>query len=72
MELPILQWLIESLGVVFADDTDLYTYALELKGSISVSEEMQSSLYYWCDLINSTGGATKAENTTGILLTVNM
>ena len=49
------------MGGGFVDDTNLYSYDLELKDSVVVFEEIQLSLYCWCDLLNSTGSATKLE-----------
>ena len=58
---PISRLLIEFMGTIFVDDTDLVIMDPTLKSSIAVYEEMQRSLYMWGDLLTSTGGALKPE-----------
>ena len=57
---PISRLLIEFMGTIFVDDTDLVIMDPTLKSSIAVYEEMQRSLYMWGDLLTSTGGGLEA------------
>ena len=58
---PITGWIIEFLGTMFADDTDLNVMGDNLRTSEQVYREMQDSLYVWGDLLLCTGGALKPE-----------
>ena len=58
---PISEWVIEFLGTMFVDDTDLIVMGNNLLTSEQVYQETQDSLYVWGDLLLCTGGALKPE-----------
>ena len=58
---PMSMTLIEFLGSMFVDDTDIVVSLPELRDSLAVYNEMQSSMTCWGSLLCSTGGALKPE-----------
>ena len=58
---PMSLTLIESLGTMFVDDTDIFVSLPELRDSFSVYKEMQASMLCWGNLLCSTWGALKPE-----------
>ena len=46
-----------TIGALFVDDTDLYTWDVHLKSSKEVYEQHQRELNQWTLLLNTTGGA---------------
>lgn len=57
---PLSGTLINCLGTMFMDDTDIFASLTELRESFSVYKEIQSSMFCWGNPC-STGGALKLE-----------
>ena len=58
---PITQELIHSMGTLFVDDTDLYTWKDGLLDPGALWLQTQLELTQWSPLLNATGGALKPE-----------
>ena len=58
---PISGHIIECIGTLFVDNTDLYVWLPELKTAEEVWEEMQDSVLIWGELLNVSGGGLKPE-----------
>ena len=58
---PITRELIHSMGTLFVDDTDLYTWKDGLLDPGELWLQTQVELTQWCTLLNATGGALKPE-----------
>ena len=58
---PITQELIHSMGTLFVDDTDLYTWKDGLLDPGKLWVQTQLELTQWSTLLNATGGALKPE-----------
>jgi hypothetical protein len=58
---PITQDLIHSMGTLFVDDTDLYTWKDGLLDPGALWLQTQLELTQWSTLLNATGGAFKPE-----------
>ena len=56
---PIMQELIHSMGTLFVDDTDLYTWKDSLLDPGELWLQKQLELTQWSTLLNATGGALK-------------
>ena len=58
---PIMQELIHSMGTLFVDDTDLYTWKDGLLDPGELWLQTQLELTQWSTVLNATGGALKPE-----------
>ncbi len=58
---PMTQEIIHSMGTLFVDDTDLYTWKDGLLDPGELWEQTQLELTQWSTLLNATGGALKPE-----------
>ncbi len=54
---PIKSALIHVVGVLFVDDTDLYTWDVSLKTGHDIWKQHQKELDQWTLLLNTMGGA---------------
>ena len=57
---PITRLLTHTIGALFVDDTDLYTWDVNLTTGQEVYEQHQRELNQWTLLLNATGGALSA------------
>ena len=57
MESPISGEIIEFMGEIYIDDTDLLTFPLEEYNVGAVMKQAQTNLDKWSQLLNATGGA---------------
>jgi len=58
---PISDVLIHSMGALFVDDTDMYTWRKHILDPRELWEQTQIELEQWSCLLNATGGALKPE-----------
>jgi len=58
---PILNVLIHSMGALFVDDTDMYTWWENILDPGELWAQMQIEIEQWSILLNSTGGVLKLE-----------
>jgi hypothetical protein len=58
---PISTELIHTMGTLFMDNTDLYTWKEHIMDPGEVWCQTQIELEKWCCLLNATGGALKPE-----------
>jgi hypothetical protein len=58
---PILDTLIHSMGALFVDDTDMYTWREEILDPGELWAQTQIKIEHWSCLLNATGGALKPE-----------
>ena len=58
---PITKFLIHTIGALFVDDTDLYTWDINYKTGQEVYDQHQKELNQWTLLLNATGGALSAQ-----------
>jgi hypothetical protein len=58
---PIMRESIHSMGTLFMDDTNLYTWKDGLLNPGELWLQTQVELTQWCTLLNATGGALKPE-----------
>ncbi len=58
---PILEELIHTMGTLFVDDTDLYTWREQIMDPGELWCQTQIELKNWSCLLNATGGALKPE-----------
>ena len=67
---PITQELIHSMGTLFVDDTDLYTWKDGLLDPGELWLQTQLELTQWSTVLNATGGALKPKNVSGTCSTI--
>jgi hypothetical protein len=58
---PISDALIHSMGALFVDDTDMYTWRRHILNPGDLWEQTQIEIEQWSRLLNATGGASKPE-----------
>jgi hypothetical protein len=58
---PITTEVIHSMGTLFVDDTDLYTWREDILDPGELWGQAQLELEHWSCLVNTTGGALKPE-----------
>jgi hypothetical protein len=58
---PILDILIHSMGVLFINDTDMYTWRRHILDPGELWAQTQFEIKQWSCLLNATGGALKPE-----------
>lgn len=58
---PITRAFIHSIGCLFVDDTDLYTFETSLRTAFDVYLASQQAITLWSSLLAATGGAIKTE-----------
>jgi hypothetical protein len=58
---PISDALIHSMGALFVDDTDMYTWRRHILDPGDLWEQTQIEIEQWSHLLNATGGALKPE-----------
>jgi hypothetical protein len=58
---PIMAEVIHTMGALFVDDTDLYTWLEDILDPGEVWSQAQLELEHWSRLLNATGGALKPE-----------
>ena len=58
---PITSKMIHTMGALFVDDTDLYTWREGISDKIELWHHTQLDLATWSCLLNSTGGALKPD-----------
>jgi hypothetical protein len=61
MHNPILNVLIHSMGALFVDNTDMYTWQKHILDPGELWAQMQTEIEQWSCLLNATGGALKPE-----------
>ena len=67
---PIMQESIHSMGTLFVDNTNLYTWKDGLLNPGELWLQTQVELTQWSNLLNATGGALKPKNAFGTCLTI--
>ncbi len=65
---PITAEVIHSMGALFVDDTDLYTWREDISDPGELWPQAQLELENWSCLFNATGGALKPEKCVWYLL----
>jgi hypothetical protein len=63
---PISDVLIHSVGVLFVDNTDMYTWREHILDLEELWAQTQLKIECWSCLFNATGGALKPKNMGGI------
>ena len=58
---PVTKALIHSIGCLFIDDTDLYTFDSRLRSALEVHRTAQQAIALWSSLLSASGGAIKTE-----------
>ena len=61
LEDPVTKQLIQSIGCLFVDDTDLYVLEYNLQSAINVYHTAQGAITLWSHLLAATGGTIKTE-----------
>jgi len=59
--MPISRFVMETMGTIFVDDTNLDVWLPAYRSSADIWTEMQASVDMWGNLLNATGGAFKPE-----------
>lgn len=58
---PVTKAAIHSIGCLFVDDTDLYTFESGLRSALDVHRTAQQAITLWSSLLSASGGAIKTE-----------